>query len=54
MSEFDNLICEAIEELKKKGRWLESGTINLNDELWSYKLQKLKQKPKKPKEGTIN
>ena len=42
----DNLICEAIDELRKKGHWLESGTMNLNNELWSYKIQKLKQKPK--------
>ena len=42
-----NLLCEAIGELKKSGRWLESGILNLEGELWSYKLQKLKQKPKK-------
>lgn len=48
MSEFANLISEAIGEMKNSGLWLESGTINLNGVLYSYRIQQLKQKPQKP------
>lgn len=51
MSDFGWHIEHAIDALRKKGRWLESGTIEFEGELWSYKLQHLKKKPKKTKEA---
>ena len=42
-----SLLTDIIDHLEKKGHWLESGTIEHNGKLWSYKFQQLKQKPKK-------
>ena len=51
MSEFDNLIAEACGELTKMGRWLDSGKMLVNGVMYSYKIQQLKEKPRKTKEA---
>jgi hypothetical protein len=44
-------INDIIDHLDKKGRWLESGEIEVNGKLWTYKFQQLKRKPKKSNIG---
>lgn len=40
-------LTEILDYLEEKGHWLESGEIEHNGALWTYKFQKLKRKPKK-------
>ena len=47
MAEFEELLVAIRNNLHLRGHWLESGEIQIGDELWTYKFQRLKRKSKK-------
>ncbi len=49
---FNSLVIQACLAMTEKGHWLDAGTIVLGDAKYSYKIQRLKNKPTKKKRGS--